>query len=231
MSAASTFQPAVRIQTSILADLEKRVLVCLARRLPARVNSDHLTALGALSMAGVGAAFWIGRAHAGALLAVPFLLALNWFGDSLDGTLARVRQQERPRYGYYVDHVLDAAGMGLLIAGVILGGYMSTAAGLAFLCAYYLLMIEIALAAHARREFRMSFWRIGPTELRIILAAGALMLLRSPRISLFGSTWLLFDVGGWVAIGGLLMTFAVSAILNGRTLYREERVCRAPLQT
>lgn len=231
MSAASTFQPAVRIQTSILADVEKRALVSLARRLPARVSSDHLTALGALSMAGVGAAFWIGRAHAGALLAVPFLLALNWFGDSLDGTLARVRQQERPRYGYYVDHVLDAAGTGLLIAGVILGGYMSPAAGLAFLCAYYLLMIEIALAAHARREFRMSFWRIGPTELRIILAAGALMLLRSSTVTLFGSSWLLFDVGAWTAVAGLLVTFTLSAIANGSALYIEEPLCRPPLQT
>lgn len=222
MSAASTFQPAVRIQTSILADLEKRFLIFLARRLPSRINSDHLTTLGAAAMGGAGAAFWIASAHPRALLAVPLMLSLNWLGDSLDGTLARVRREERPRYGYYVDHVLDAGGMGLLTAGLILGGFMTQTAGLAFLSAYYLLMIDIALAAHVRREFRMAFWRIGPTELRIVLAAGAMMLLRSPTVSLFGSPWRLFDVGAWIAFTGLLVTVVVSAIANGRALYREE---------
>jgi phosphatidylglycerophosphate synthase len=226
MSATSTFQPAVRIQTSILADLEKRVLVFLARHMPPRVNSDQLTAIGALSMAGVGAAFWIAGTHPLALIAVPVLLGLNWFGDSLDGTLARVRHQERPRYGYYLDHVLDATGMALLTAGLVLGGHMSPSPGLVFLGAYYLLTIEIALAAHARREFRMAFWRIGPTELRIILAIGALMRLRAPTVSPFGSPWLLFDIGAWIAVAGLLMTFTVSAIANTRALYREES-CRA----
>jgi archaetidylinositol phosphate synthase len=222
MSATSTFQPAVRIQTSILADLERKALVFLAGHLPAGVNSDHLTIVGALAMAGVGAAFWIAGAHPLGLIAVPILLSLNWFGDSLDGTLARVRRQERPRYGYYVDHVLDAAGMAFLTAGLILGGHMSPVAGLAFLSAYYLLTIEIALAAHARQEFRMAFWRIGPTELRIVLAIGALMRLRSPTVSPFGAPWLLFDVGAWVALAGLVVTFIVSAVVNTRALYREE---------
>lgn len=226
MSATSTFQPAVRIQTSVLADLEKRLLVFLAHRLPLRVNSDHLTLLGAAAMGGAGAAFWIGGAHPHALFAAPLMLALNWLGDSLDGTLARVRRQERPRYGYYVDHVLDAGGIGLLTTGLILGGFLTQTTGLAFLSAYYLLMIDIALAAHARGEFRMAFWRIGPTELRIVLACGALMLLQSPTVSLFGLTCGLFDVGAWIAFAALFVTFAVSAIANGRALYREER-CRA----
>jgi phosphatidylglycerophosphate synthase len=173
-------------------------------------------------MAGVAACFWLGSARPFVLLLVLPLLALNWFGDSLDGTLARVRHEERPRYGYYVDHVIDAAGFLLLTLGLILGGWMSPFAGLAFLGAYYLLFIEIALATQARGTFRMSYWGLGPTELRIVLAAGALLLLHSPYVTLAGHRLLLFDAGAWVAAAGLVFTFTVSAVRNGVALYREE---------
>ncbi len=137
----------VREHTSVLAASEKRLLVRMAGALPRWVNSDHLTSLGAVAMAGVGACFWAGGS---ALLLVIPLLALNWFGDSLDGTLARVRNRQRPRYGYYVDHVLDAVGFACLFGGLMLGGHMSLTMGLAFLAAYYLLVVEISLATHAR---------------------------------------------------------------------------------
>ena len=188
------------------------------------MTSDHLTAVAALAMLGVGGCFWAGGAVPLAVLGTIPLLAVNWFGDSLDGTLARVRHQERPRYGYYVDHVLDAVGFAALIGGLILGGYMTPAIGLGFLSAYYALVVEIALAAHARGIFKMAFWHIGPTELRIVLAAGSIMLLRSPAVVLFGSEWLLFDVGAVVGIAGLAITFTVSAIQNGKALYDEERL-------
>jgi archaetidylinositol phosphate synthase len=223
MSGTCTYQPAVRLHDSVLAAAEKRLLIRIARRLPPWMNSDHLTAAGALAMLGVGVCFWAGSSAA--LAAVVPLLALNWFGDSLDGTLARVRHHERPRYGYYVDHVLDAVGFAALVGGLVLGGHMSPAIGLAFLGAYYLLTIEIALAAHARLTFRMAFWRIGPTELRILLAAGTLLLLfRSPTLSIAGSSWQLFDIGGLIGAAGLAATFVVSAIRNGTALYREETV-------
>jgi archaetidylinositol phosphate synthase len=185
------------------------------------MNSDHLTFAGAGAMAGVGVCFWLGG---GALAFVVPLLALNWFGDSLDGTLARVRNRLRPRYGYYVDHVLDAAGFGALIVGLVLGGHMHAAIGLAFLASYYLLLTEIALATYARGIFRLSFFKVGPTELRILLAAGTIRLMRSDSVSLFGHRWLLFDVGGAVGIAGLLLTFAMAAIRNGVALYREEKL-------
>jgi phosphatidylglycerophosphate synthase len=224
MSATSTYRPAVRLHTSVLAAAEKRLLVRIAGALPRWVNSDHLTAAGALAMLGVGVCFWVGRQSPFALAAVIPLLALNWFGDSLDGTLARVRHQERPRYGYYVDHVLDALGFAALISGLTLGSYITPVIGLGFLCAYYLLLVDIALAAHARGTFRISFWHVGPTELRILLAAGTLALFRSPEVTLLGSRWLLFDIGALAGIAGLLVTFAASAIRNGKALYEEERL-------
>ena len=211
----------VRVHNAVTASAEKRLLVWMAERLPAWVNSDHLTSLGAVALVGVGASFWAGG---GALALVIPLLVANWFGDSLDGTLARVRNRQRPRYGYYVDHVLDAVGFVALFGGLILGGHMSPVLGLGFLATYFLLVVEVALATHARGTFRMSAWGMGPTELRIVLAIGTLQLMRSDYVSMFGNKWLLFDVGGAVGIAGLLLTFVVSAVTNGVALYKEERL-------
>jgi len=211
----------LREHNSILAASEKRLLVRMAGALPAWVNSDHLTFTGTAAMLGVGASFWAGG---WALLMVIPLLALNWFGDSLDGTLARVRKQERPRYGYYVDHVLDAVGFAALFGGLMLGGHMTPTLGLAFLAAYYLLVAEISMATHARGRFKMAFMKVGPTELRILLAAGTIQLMRSDFVQLLGHQWLLFDVGGAVAIAGTLLAFIVNAARNGIALYNEEKL-------
>jgi phosphatidylglycerophosphate synthase len=218
----------IRIHTSLLAGIEKRCLVWMAARLPSAIGSDHLTALAGVAMLAAGLCYWVAPAWPAALLGVVVLLVVNWFGDSLDGTVARVRHQERPRYGFYIDHVLDAVGLLFIIGGLMLGGFMSPAIGAAFLVAYYLLTNEIALATHTVGTFRISYWRFGPTELRILLAAGTIQLLRSPEVTLFGSRLLLFDVGGGVAVIGLLATFVASAIANTRTLYRAEPLPAAP---
>jgi phosphatidylglycerophosphate synthase len=211
-----------RVHGSLLAAAEKRLLIWMAGRLPRWVTSDQLTALGAAALLAAGFCYAAGRSHPAALAAVVGLLAINWFGDSLDGTLARVRRIERPRYGFYVDHVLDAVGILFLMAGLVAGGYMSLAIGAGFLVAYYLLTIEIALATHALGTFRLSYWKVGPTELRIILAAGTLLLLRSDSVVIAGQRLLLFDVGGAVAIAGLLATFLFTAVRNTMELYRRE---------
>ena len=211
----------VREHNSVLAASEKRLLIRIAGRLPAWINSDHLTSLGAAAMLGIGVCYWAGG---GALWMVIPLLAVNWFGDSLDGTLARVRKQERPRYGYYVDHVLDAIGFAFLFGGLMLGGHMSPIIGLAFLAAYYLVVAEISMATHARGRFKMAFMKVGPTELRIILAAGTIRLMRSDAVRVAGHEWLLFDVGGVVAAAGMLIAFATAAVRNGVALYNEERL-------
>jgi archaetidylinositol phosphate synthase len=216
----TTYREAVRVQASLLAPLEKRCLIWMAERMPAAINSDHLTTLAGVSMLAAGLCYWNGSTPA--LIAAVLLLAANWFGDSLDGTLARVRHHERPRYGFYVDHVLDVLCILFIFAGLVLGGHMSALAGGGFLLAYYLVMIEIALATHAVGTFRISFWKFGPTELRILLAAGTLRLLQSADVTIAGSTYLLFDIGGAVAVVGLLVTFIVSAIGNTRTLFVAE---------
>jgi len=211
-----------RVQTSLLAGVEKRCLIWMAERMPKAVNSDHLTALAGLAMLAAGVCYWVAPRWPIALVGVVFFLVVNWFGDSLDGTLARVRHHERPRYGFYVDHVLDALGILFLIGGLVLGGFMSLCIGAGLLLAYYLLTIEIALATHTVGTFQISYWKMGPTELRILLAAGTLQLLRTSSVRLFGSPVLLFDLGGIVAMVALFATFGAAAISHTRQLYRAE---------
>jgi archaetidylinositol phosphate synthase len=211
-----------RIHGSLLAAAEKRLLIRIASRLPGWMNSDHLTALGAVSMLAAGVSYALAPGWPPALILVVVFLGLNWFGDSLDGTLARVRHHERPRYGFYVDHVLDAVGILFLIAGLVAGGFLHLAPAAAFLLAYYLLTIEIALATHALGTFRISYWKFGPTELRILLAIGTLQLLNSPWSTIAGQRLLLFDIGTSIGATAVLVTFIVSAVTNTRKLYAME---------
>jgi archaetidylinositol phosphate synthase len=217
--ATNDYKQAVRIHTSVLAAVEKRCLIWMAERLPLWVNSDHLTLLAGVAMLGAGLCYWAGPSSPIAMLAAIGMLIANWFGDSLDGTLARVRHHERPRYGFYVDHVLDAVGVLFLFGGFALGGIMSPWVAAGFVIAYYLLTIEIALATHAVGTFRISFWKFGPTELRILLAIGTLQIMRTPFVNLAGERLLLFDIGGVVGIAALVITFLVSALRNGKTLF------------
>ncbi len=211
----------------MLAAAEKRALIAIASRIPARINSDHLTGLGALAMAGAGAAFWIAPHWPPALALVVVFLGLNWFGDSLDGTLARVRRHERPRYGFYLDHVLDAAGILVLLTGLALSGFIGPVAMLAFLVAYYLLSIEVYLATHALGRFHMSFWGLGPTELRILLAIGTVKLFWGPDVTIMGYAMRMFDLGAWIGAAGLLVTAIVAAAKHTRELYLAEPLPRA----
>jgi phosphatidylglycerophosphate synthase len=217
----------VREHRSVLADAEKRLLVWLAERLPRRVNSDHLTALGALAMFGAGGAFAAATWDRRGLWLVPVMLAINWFGDSLDGTVARVRNHQRPRYGYYLDHAVDLINATLLFAGMALSGLMDPRLGLALLLGYILLCAESFLATHALGVFRISFSGIGPTELRILLSVGALAAISRPVISPFGlGSVRLFDLSAAIAVAGMALVFAASVWRNARTLYRAEPLPR-----
>ena len=148
---------------SILARLEKRALIGMARRLPRWVNADHLTILGLSAMGVAGGAFWMSHWYDAALFVVVGALFVNWFGDSLDGTVARVRNQQRPMYGFYVDHIMDIVGALFLLGGLGLSPYMSPVVALLLLVAYLMLSAEVYLATHACGVFRVSLFKIGPT--------------------------------------------------------------------
>jgi archaetidylinositol phosphate synthase len=218
----TTFNSPKRVQKNLLSDYEKRYLIRIAQKLPPQIHSDHLTFLGFLGMLFAGVSYWLAQWNSYALLLCVFWLAVNWFGDSLDGTLARVRNRQRPRYGFYVDHVLDAVGILFLFSGLAFSGYMNPWITLYLMAAYYLLSIEIYLATISFGEFRMSFGLLGPTELRILLAMGNIALLFHPKVQLFGKEFLLMDIGGVIAIAGLLFATLHSAARNGYRLYCEE---------
>ena len=207
---------------SLLASAEKRLLVAIAGRLPRWLTSDHLTLLGLCSLGAAGLAFSALAVTPWAAPALTLALAANWFGDSLDGTVARVRGQQRPRYGYYVDHVIDLAGAAALFAGMGASGLMQPSIALALLAAYLLVSAEAYLATHTVGIFRLSFAGVGPTELRILLGAGAFYVAAHPWVDLAGARVRLLDVSGLVAAAGLALVFVLSAIRNTRTLYLAE---------
>ncbi len=216
------FADARRELPSLTAAVEKKALLWLAARMPPWVGSDHLTALGLLAMAAAGAAYVAARESSAWLHVVNVLLVVNWFGDSLDGTLARYRNRSRPRYGFYVDHMADAVAVLLLLGGLGISGFMSPAVAVGLLVAYYLMSIHIYLATHALGVFRIAYARLGGTELRLLLMLGNLALLVVPRINLGGRTVLLFDVAGALALVGLLVVGAVAVGSSVRALYRLE---------
>jgi len=219
---SGVFQPATRVQTSILTGWERKCLTWLASRIPQWVTSDQLTVLGLISMIAGGAFYILASDWTPALMLVNVCLALNWFGDSLDGTLARARNRQRPRYGYYVDHVVDVLGILALICGLASSGFISWVVALAFLVAYYLLSIEVYLATNVLGTFRMSFCKLGPTEMRILLAAGNIKAMVGPHVRVLGRDYLFFDAAVVAAIAVLSILVIVSFSRNLLTLYRAE---------
>jgi phosphatidylglycerophosphate synthase len=215
-----------REHRSLLAKPERRLLIWIAGRLPPWIGSDHLTLLGLLSMPAAGLAF--ATIQTSWLNVAGFILALcaNWFGDSLDGTLARVRCQSRPRYGYYVDHVIDLFGTAALLIGMAASGLMTPTIALTVLAAYFLVSAETFLATHTVGVFRLSFAGIGPTELRILLGIGAVAVFTHPFSEIGDRRFLLLDVSGTIAAAGLVATFLISAIRNTRALYVAEPIPR-----
>jgi phosphatidylglycerophosphate synthase len=219
------FREATRSLTSVLAPLEKRTLLWLAPRLPRWVNSDHLTALALAAMALAGLSYWLASVSSAGLVLVVICLAVNWFGDSLDGTLARVRNRLRPRYGFYVDHVTDAIGTFFLMGGLAVSGIMTPYIGLGLLIAFLLLSIEVYLATYTIGKFHLSFWSFGPTELRLLLCVGNLaVFLRGPGAKLFGRDFLLFDIGGICGMVGMGAMLIWTSIRHTRQLYQDERL-------
>jgi archaetidylinositol phosphate synthase len=213
-----------RHQQSMLAKVEKKALLWLAAQMPAWINSDHLTALGFLAQCAAGVGYMMSSRNMLWLHGVNLLLILNWFGDSLDGTLARHRNRLRPRYGFYVDHICDTFGGLFLMGGLALSGLMSPGIAWGMLIAFYLISIQVYLATFSIGQFKLSHGFFGPTEIRVLLIVGNLALFKYKRVHLAGSEFFLFDVGGTIAIIGMLGMAVWASIVNTRTLYQMERL-------
>jgi phosphatidylglycerophosphate synthase len=215
-----------RVQESWVAAVERQVLLWLAERTPDCIGPDHLTLLGLAAQLGAGASYALAGWNRYHLFGAIACLGLNWLGDSLDGTLARVRQRLRPRYGFYVDHMVDSFGALALMGGLASSGYMHPWIAIGLLIAFLMLSIQSYLATHTLGEFRLSFWRFGPTELRILLAVGNLALLWRPMVHFLGREYRLFDVGGAIGLTGMALMLICFTLQNSGRLYREERIAQ-----
>jgi archaetidylinositol phosphate synthase len=221
---ANNFRDAKRVQQALTASAERRALAWLAARTPKRVTPDHLTALGFAAQFLAGASYALARWNRIGVLLATFFIALNWLGDSLDGTLARHRSQLRPRYGFYVDHMADTFGAAFLMTGLAASGYLHWHVALAMLIAFLVLSIETYLAAYTLADFQLSHGLCGPTEIRILLAIGNVALLFWPRVLLLGYRLLLFDLGGAIGIMGMAGMAIIAAAQHAARLYNEERL-------
>jgi phosphatidylglycerophosphate synthase len=216
------FQSARRINQSLTASAEKRVLLWMAERAPRWLTSDQLTLLGFSAQIGAGICYALARYNRLALLAAILCLALNWLGDSMDGTLARVRRQQRPRYGFYVDHMADIFGSVALMCGLGYSGFLHWQTAIAMLIAFLLLSSESYLATYTLSCFQLSQGIFGPTEIRILLVIGNLALLHSPYSTLFGHKILLFDLGGSIAAISMFAMAIIVTLRHTAQLYRQE---------
>ena len=211
-----------RINQALTASIEKRALQWMANHAPSWLTSDQLTILGLTAQIGAGACYALSRYNRYALLGVIVCIALNWLGDSLDGTLARVRRHERPRYGFYVDHIVDIFGSIALMCGLACSGFLHWQTAIAMLIAFLLLSSESYLATHTLSCFQLSQGIFGPTEIRILLVLGNLALLRSPYSTVFGHRLLLFDLGGTIAAVSMLAMAIIVTVRHTAELYRQE---------
>ena len=209
----AVFASARRVNEALTARMEKRALQWMAERAPKWVSSDQLTLMGFCAQVGAGAFYALSRYNRYALLLVIVCVVLNWLGDSMDGTLARVRRQQRPRYGFYVDHMADVFGSVALMCGLGCSGFLHWQIAVAMLIAFLVLSSESYLATYTLSRFQLSQGIFGPTEIRILLVIGNLALLRSPYATIFGHNILLFDLGGSIAA---IAMFAMAILVTLR---------------
>jgi phosphatidylglycerophosphate synthase len=213
-----------RSKTFLLAGVEQRALQWLAPRLPSRVMPDHLTALGVLAALGIAASYVLSNGNPVWLLVATGLLVVHWLGDSLDGTLARVRKTERPTYGYYLDHLVDGLATAAIGIGLGLSGHMLLATGLVIVIAYLLLSINTYLETSAFGVFELGYGRFGPTEARVGLAALTIAMFAGLTFetTVLGVGVTILDLAGLSIAAGMVAMLIARAARNLRVLAERE---------
>ena len=218
------FRNATRTQESILSPLEKKFLIWMATRMLASIGPDHLTILGFVGQIMAGVFYSQVHRWPSFFYFVNFCIFVNWFGDSLDGTVARVRNKQRPRYGFYVDHIIDVMGAFALMTGLGFSGYITPMVAAALLVCFLMFSAETYLSSYAVGTFKLSYFKFSPTEIRVLLIVGNMFAVTRPIIHVFHRPFRFFDVGCGIAAVCMFITLIVSAIRNIRFLYKAETV-------
>jgi len=216
---------AVRIQTSFLNATEKKVLVWLAERQPSWMTSDILTYIGTIGAVVVAVGYVLSAWNINFLWLSSAGFVINWYGDSLDGTLARVRKRQRPVYGYYIDHTVDCINECMIFIGIGLSGLMHFELAMLILVLYFMLTINVSINAHLKKEFRLTYAKLGPTEFRILaIIVNTLFALIVPlrsfscTIAAFGSTFTFkaMDIVGVLVLAALVSIYFYNIIRDAR---------------
>jgi phosphatidylglycerophosphate synthase len=212
-------ETAKREMTFFLADAERGLLRAIAARLPDWMRPNHLSGIGVIGAVGAGAAYALSVLDVRWLWVASLMLVVNWFGDSLDGTLARVRVMERPRYGYYLDHMIDAFNTAAVGIGIGLSPFVQIEVALALVVVYLMLSVNVYLESSVFHKFKMAYGKIGPTEGRILLIAGNVALVGASAWGMLQTAWGVWATNGTVLALGAAM-FVVLAIRVGKNLHQ-----------
>lgn len=209
-----------RVNETLTAAVERRILLWMCARLPRRITSDMLTALGVAGATLASVGFALSHMSSAFLALALAGIALNWLGDSLDGSLARHRGAERPKYGFFLDHMTDTLAIGLIAIGIGLSPYVAFASGLAVLLGYYAMVILSMVTCLATGVFRISFGRIGPTEIRLFIMACTItaMVLPTARFEALGTALSIYDLIIFAITTLLLLTCAAQSAKTAREL-------------
>ncbi len=212
-----------RIQTSFLAKVEKRALIWMGERTPSFISPDMLTYLGFIGLGLSGVAYYLSHLHWGYLILASVGLFINWVGDSLDGTLARVRKKERPKYGYYLDHLVDAFGITAMIFGLAYSGLVHQPFIWLVLALFFIASINTYLATHVVEIFKISYLKVSTTEARVALIILNTVLIFIDSITIGRATLMIVDIIAALTSLFLLVATLRSAILNLSKLNRQEK--------
>ncbi len=218
-------EKANRVIDTITGPWEKRNLPKMAKALPDWVMPDHLTILGVFAAIMIAVGYILTRFSIWWIWLANFGLILHWFADSLDGTLARVRHTERENYGYFVDHICDAVTTFLVCFGLGASPFMDMRTGMFLAVGYFMLNIYVHTAAYSEGVFRLSYGRLGPTEVRIIIfITNIIIIFWNPVICrIFGQPVRALDIGGIFVGTTFLVIFVISTIKDAIKLDREDR--------
>ncbi|HPR33079.1 MAG TPA: CDP-alcohol phosphatidyltransferase family protein [Prolixibacteraceae bacterium] len=209
---------AVRIHKSVLSTPEKKLLAWIARRLPASITSDHMTALGLFGSVLSGTGYVLTNWGKGFLWLASFGFIVNWFGDSLDGTLARIRNKQRPIYGFYLDHNIDALTTLIIALGAGISPFVSLDVALLVMAGYFMLSIFTYINTYLEGKFTITYNGFGPTEFRIgVILVNTLFFFlptKNPPIALFNMSIKLFDLISLVVALILIVIYVIGFLTS-----------------
>lgn len=223
MEMAGNKADAVRIQTSFLNAAEKKVLVWLAERQPRWMTSDIMTLIGTIGAVIAALGYALSARNIAFLWLSSFGFIVNWYGDSLDGTLARVRHKQRPVYGYYIDHTVDCISEILIFTGIGLSGLMHFGLAMLILALYLMLTINVSINAHLKKEFKLTYAKLGPTEFRLIAIVVNTLFATIKPLAEFSRTYALFgrkitlEAFDFIGIGVLFVLVVIYTV----TVYKD----------